>query len=62
MFLLQTTVFSVCFLRKDDSLSQRELRKLRNIKQIIKINGRVIDPVTGDLKLSIPKINAIPEI
>ncbi len=25
-------------------------------------NGTVIDPVTGDLKLSIPKMKAIPEI
>ena len=53
---------SAGLLSKVDSLSHNELRKLRNIKPIIRINGRVIDPVAGDLKLSMPKINAIPEI
>jgi hypothetical protein len=48
--------------RKADSLSLSAARKLKTINPISKINGFVIDPVAADLKLSIPKINAMPEI
>jgi hypothetical protein len=49
-------------LRNDDSLNISVARKLKTINPVIKINGFAIDPVAADLKLSIPKINAIPEI
>ena len=58
----QSTLSSAGLLRNDDSLSISVARKLKTIKPVIKINGFAIDPVEADLKLSIPKINAIPEI
>ena len=58
----QSILSSAGLLRNDDSLSISVARKLKTIKPVIKINGFAIDPVAADLKLSIPKINAIPEI
>lgn len=50
------------FVRIVDSFSRREIKILRIINVISTINDLVIEPVNVDFRLSIPKINAIPEI
>jgi hypothetical protein len=45
-----------------DSFSLKEIIILSTISPIRKTSDLVIDPVECDLRLSIPKINAIPEI
>jgi len=52
--------FSYSLLKRADSLSLVEAMNPRNIKPVNAIIGPVIEPVRGDFKLSIPKINAIP--
>jgi hypothetical protein len=39
-----------------------DIIRLSSIRPISTVKGMVIEPVNGDLKLSIPKIKAIPEI
>jgi hypothetical protein len=47
--------------RKADSFSLAERRKLISIRMQSTVNGIVIEPVPGDLNQSIPKMNAIPD-
>ena len=44
------------------SLSLVQRSRLRAISPMSTIKGKVIEPVSGDLKLSIPKMKTIPEI
>ena len=44
------------------SLSLVAKSRLRTISPISTIKGQVIEPVSGDLKLSIPRMKTIPEI
>ena len=45
-----------------DSFNLNDIKMLRTNKPIMSISDLVIEPVIEDLKLSIPNINAIPEI
>jgi hypothetical protein len=44
------------------SLSLVAKTRLRTIRPISTSKGKVIDPVSGDLKMSIPRMKTIPEI
>jgi len=47
---------------RGDSLSLVQRSRLRTMSPMSTTRGEVIEPVAGDLKLSIPKIKMIPEI
>jgi hypothetical protein len=55
-------IYSFPLVMSVDSLSLVERKIPRSIKPISTIKDLVIEPVNADLKLSIQKINTIPEI